>query len=134
MKFTQQGAGGANLIRRYGADFILVGEQEIRSSCILSATALTAWTPRTVEELSEEHLQVLFGLSPEVVVLATGVTQKFPRAALRAEFATRKIGFEVMEIGAACRTYNVLVSEERRVLAAVLLPGTATGEVSKRSE
>jgi uncharacterized protein len=56
-------------------------------------------------------------------VLATGTTQKFPRAALRAEFASRKIGLEVMEIGAASRTYNVLVGEERNVLAAVLLPG-----------
>ncbi len=65
----------------------------------------------------------LFALAPEVVVLSTGATQRFPRAALRAEFATRKIGMEVMEIGAACRTYNVLVGEERRVLAAVLLPG-----------
>ena len=55
-------------------------------------------------------------------MLSTGARQKFPRAALRAEFATRKIGLEVMEIGAACRTYNVLVGEERRVLAAILLP------------
>ena len=53
--------------------------------------------------------------------MSTGATQKFPRAALRAEFATRKIGLEVMEIGAACRTYNVLVGEERNVLAAVLV-------------
>jgi uncharacterized protein len=58
------------------------------------------------------------------VVLSTGARQTFPRAALRAEFATRKIGLEVMEIGAACRTYNVLVGEERKVLAAVLLPGS----------
>ena len=47
--------------------------------------------------------------------------------ALRAEFATRRIGLEVMEIGAACRTYNVLVGEERRVLAALLLPGPPKG-------
>ena len=65
----------------------------------------------------------LFALAPQVVVLATGAIQRFPRARLRAEFATRRIGLEVMEIGAACRTYNVLVSEERKVLAAVLLPG-----------
>jgi len=123
MKFTQQRAAGANLIRRYGADFIVIGEQEIRASCIVSATALTPWPPRVVEELTAESCAPLFALDPEVVVLSTGAAQKFPRAALRAEFATRKIGLEVMEIGAACRTYNVLVNEERRVLAAVLLPG-----------
>jgi uncharacterized protein len=122
MKFTQQRGDGANLIRRCGADYIVVGEREIRDSVILSATTLTPWPPRSVDELSVEHLPVLFELAPEVVVLATGATQKFPRAALRAEFATRKIGLEVMEIGAACRTYNVLVGEERKVLAAILLP------------
>jgi uncharacterized protein len=123
MKFTQQRSDGANLIRRYGADFILIGEQEIRASCIVSASTLTPWAPRSVEELNAESLEALFALQPEVVVLSTGARQKFPRAALRAEFASRKIGLEVMEVGAACRTYNVLVSEERRVLAAVLLPG-----------
>jgi uncharacterized protein len=123
MKFTQQHPEGVNVIRRYGPDFVAVGERELRSSCIVTATTLVDWTPRSVEELGLEHLTPLFDLKPEVVVLATGARQRFPRAALRAEFATRKIGVEVMEIGAACRTYNVLVSEERRVLAAILLPG-----------
>jgi uncharacterized protein len=123
MKFTQHHREGANLIRRYGADFIVVGEREIRASCIVGAQVLTPWPPRSVAELSAESFTPLFELTPEVVVLSTGATQRFPRAALRAEFATRKIGLEVMEIGAACRTYNVLVGEERRVLAAVLLPG-----------
>ena len=124
MKFTQHRAEGANLIRRYGADFIQIGEQEIRASCIVSASTLTPWPPRSVDEVTVESLAPLFSLQPEVVVLSTGSTQKFPRAALRAEFAARKIGLEVMEVGAACRTYNVLVSEERKVLAAVLLPGS----------
>ena len=127
MKFTQQHPDGANLIRRYGADYIVVGNEEIRSSCIVSANSFSAWAPRSVEELTVESLAPLFALAPEVVVLATGTTQRFPRASLRAEFATRRIGLEVMEIGAACRTYNVLVSEERKVLAAVLLPGPASG-------
>jgi uncharacterized protein len=123
MKFTQQRQEGVNLIRRYGADFIVVGEREIRASCIVGANLLTSWGPRSVEELTAESVAPLFELTPEVVVLSTGATQRFPRAALRAEFATRRIGLEVMEMGAACRTYNVLVGEERRVLVAVLLPG-----------
>src|SRR4051812_44033691 len=128
MKFTQQREDGINLIRRYGADFITIGENEIRESCIVSATTLSSWAPRSVEELVVAHLEPLFALRPEVVVLSTGSRQSFPRAALRAEFATRKIGLEVMEIGAACRTYNVLVGEERRVLAAILLSsGPAKG-------
>src|SRR5215203_5925057 len=98
MKFTQQLPSGINLIRRYGADFIAIGEQEIRESCLVSSTSLEPWAPRSVEELRIEHLSALFALAPDVVVLSTGVKQLFPRAALRAEFATRRIGLEVMEI------------------------------------
>ena len=127
MKFTQQMPSGINLIRRYGADFIAIGEQEIRESCLVTATSIEPWAPRSVDELRVENLAALFALGPEVVVLSTGAKQLFPRAALRAEFASRKIGLEVMEIGAACRTYNVLVGEERRVLAAILLPGPSKG-------
>ena len=127
MKFTLQRAEGINLIRRYGADFIAIGDNEIRESCIVSASSFSPWAPRSVDELTPEHFLPLFALEPEVVVLSTGARQVFPRAALRAEFATRKIGLEVMEIGAACRTYNVLVGEERQVLAAILLPGPSKG-------
>ena len=127
MKLTQQSADGVNLIRRYGTDFIVIGEREIRSSCIVSANTLNDWRPGSVPELTAESLVPIFALEPEVVVLATGPRQTFPRAALRAEFATRKIGLEVMEIGAACRTYNVLVGEERKVVAAIMLGGSAKG-------
>ena len=124
MQFTQHTPGGINVIRNYGPQFITVNEEEIRASCIVGAnTLIRDWQPRDVASLKAEHLAALFELAPEVVVLSTGSRQQFPAAALRAEFATRKIGIEVMEVGAACRTYNVLVSEERKVLAAVLLPG-----------
>jgi len=123
MKFTQQSPAGINLIRRYGSDFVTIGDEEIRRSCLVSATVLVrGWTPRSVDELGSEHLAPIFDLAPEVVVLSTGATQKFPRAALRAEFSARRIGIEIMEVGAACRTYNVLVGEERKVVGAILLP------------
>jgi uncharacterized protein len=129
MKFTQHTPAGLRLIRRYGADFIAIGEELIRESCIVGATTLIRdWPPRDVASLTIEHLDPLFTLTPEVVVLSTGERQEFPRAALRAEFARRRIGLEVMEIGAASRTYNVLVSEERKALAAILLPGRSDRE------
>ena len=127
MKFTQQLPSGINVIRRYGADFIVIGEQEIRESCFVIANSIESWASRSVDELHVEQLAALFALAPKIVVLSTGAKQQFPRAALRAEFAMRRIGLEVMEIGAACRTYNVLVGEERRVLAAMLLPGPSKG-------
>jgi uncharacterized protein len=127
MKITQQLPSGINLIRRYGPDFVVIGEQEIRSSCLVTAQSLASFEPRIVDDLDVVRLAPIFALDPEVVVLATGVRQIFPRAALRAEFATRRIGLEVMEIGAACRTYNVLVGEARKVLGAILLPGPSKG-------
>ena len=124
MKLTQHTPAGLNLIRRYGADFVLVGDQTLHASCIVGPNVLiTDWEPRDVPSLAVAHLEPLFSLAPELVVLATGERQRFPSAALRAEFAMRKIGLEVMEIGAAARTYNVLVSEERKVLAAILMSG-----------
>jgi uncharacterized protein len=123
MKFTQHTPAGLNLIRRYGAEFVTVGDLELRSSCIIGAnTLIRDWPPSDVASLTDAHLVPLFQLAPEVVVLSTGLRQQFPAAALRTQFAVRRIGLEVMEVGAACRTYNVLVSEERRVFAAILLP------------
>src|SRR4051812_23202742 len=98
MKFTQQRPDGINLIRRYGADFIALGDIEIRESCIVGARSFSPWAPRSIDELTAEHFLPLFALDPEVVVLSTGARQVFPSAFLRAEFATRKIGLEVMEI------------------------------------
>ncbi len=63
----------------------------------------------------------IFALQPDVVLLGTGAKQMFPAGAIRQAFAARKVGLEVMDLGAACRTYNILVQEERRV-AAVLFP------------
>jgi uncharacterized protein len=126
MKLTQHTPAGLNIIRRYGADFVLVGDQTLHASCIVGPNVLIRdWAPRDVPSLAAEHFEPLFSLAPELVVLSTGELQRFPRAALRAEFASRRIGLEVMAIGAAARTYNVLVSEERKVLAAILLPKTS---------
>jgi uncharacterized protein len=129
MKFVQHIPAGINVIRRYSSETITIAEETLRTSCIVGASTLIRdWPPRDVESLTVAHLETIWDLKPEVVVLATGAQQRFPRAALRAEFATRKIGLEVMEIGAACRTYNVLLSEERQVLAAVLLPASKGSE------
>ena len=77
------------------------------------------WTP---ENLTLDSLAPVIQLHPEVLVLATGTRSVFPRAQLRAEIGGRGIGLEVMDIGAACRTFNVLVSEGRRAVIAVLFP------------
>jgi len=64
-----------------------------------------------------DGIEPLLALQPELVLLGTGPTQRFPSAALRSAFTARGVGLEAMDLGAACRTFNILVQEERRVAA-----------------
>jgi uncharacterized protein len=79
------------------------------------------WRPQTLDELTEADLEAVLALQPEIVVLGSGTRQRFPDPRLTAAIMARGIGCEVMDTGAACRTYNVLVSEGRRAVAALLL-------------
>ena len=122
VQFTLDANAPPNLIRGYSAGEILIGSQHVTRSCIVTAQRLvTEWAPANFSELSVGHLEAIFALEPDVVLLGTGPTQRFPAAPLRAAFAARRIGLEAMALGAACRTFNVLVQEERRVAAALFL-------------
>ena len=74
----------------------------------------------SVDDISEETLQIIFDMQPELVLIGCGDTQVFLPPAIQALFFRRNIGFEVMITDAACRTFNVLVSEGRKVVAALL--------------
>lgn len=122
MKFTLENSSNVNAIRSYSPTELRIGEQSIRSSCIVMADSLIAdWTPASLDELQVSHLEPIFGLRPELVLLGTGAKQRFAPADIRAAFAARGIGLESMDLGAACRTFNILVQEERRVAAALFL-------------
>ncbi len=120
MKLTLEASSRVNRIRSYSAHEVLIGEVSVRSSCIVTAdTVISDWEPMSVAELSVTHLERLFALRPEVVLLGTGMSQRFATAPIRTAFAERRIGLEAMNLGAACRTFNILVQEERRVAAAL---------------
>lgn len=122
MKFTLESSSRVNLVRSYSRAELRIGEEHVRSSCIVSAERLiTDWPPARLEALAPEHLERIFELKPEVVLLGTGERQRFPPAEIRAAFAARGVGLEVMDLGAACRTYNILVQEERHAVAALFL-------------
>lgn len=122
MKFTLEASSRVNLIRAYSAQEIRIGEQRLHGSCIVTADRLiTDWEPASLAELAEPHLETVLALKPELVLLGTGPQQRFPPAALRAAVMARGVGIEVMDLGAACRTFNILVQEERRVAAALFL-------------
>jgi uncharacterized protein len=122
MKFTLEPTSRANLIRGYSATEIVIGEHRVQGSCIVTAERLiTDWEPQSFGELRAAHLEAVLALSPELVLLGTGATQRFAPPEVRAVLAERGVGLEAMHLGAACRTYNVLVQEERRVAAALFL-------------
>ena len=122
MQFTLEANTAANLIRGYSDTEIRVGERSVRGSCILTATELlTDWGPVVFAEFTVVHLEPLIRLAPQLVILGTGMTQQFAPTEVRNALAARGIGLEAMQLGAACRTFNVLVQEERRVAAALFL-------------
>jgi uncharacterized protein len=122
VKFTLEAGTQAHLIRGYSDTEIRIGERRVHGSCIVTADQLlTDWGPASFAELTHAHLATLIALAPELVILGTGMRQQFAPPALRDALAGRGVGLEAMQLGAACRTFNVLVQEERRVAAALFL-------------
>jgi len=122
MQFSADFDSTLNFVRAYSPAEIIVRDQVIRSSVIVSARELFLdWAPRSVAQLRDEHLAPLFAFKAEIVLLGTGRRQEFPATAILAAAARAGVGLEVMDTAAACRTYNVLLQEERRVVAALML-------------
>jgi uncharacterized protein len=122
MRFTQDSTSGLNVIRGYAPGELKINDAVYRNAVIVSSSAIVAGPPITsVEELTPAHAADVRALEPEVVLLGTGARQIFPANMFGAEFLRAGIGIEVMDTAAACRTFNVLVSERRRVVA-LLLP------------
>jgi uncharacterized protein len=122
MQFTRELPSNVNFIRSYSTGELKVGDRILRASCALCATDLIIdWPPCTASELKIEHFPQLFAWQPEIILLGTGPAQKFPPREVYAAVAARNIGFEVMDTGAACRTFNVLVAEGRRAAAGLII-------------
>jgi uncharacterized protein len=122
VRFTLEAGGAGNLIRSYSGEEIRIGERAVRESCLVTATELlTQWGPQQFAEFTSAHLAPLIALAPELVIVGTGLSQQFAPLELRHALARHGIGLEAMQLGAACRTFNVLVQEERRVAAALFL-------------
>lgn len=142
MKFSQERDFTAYTIRAYrpGAINITlpaileadkpqpVEVKTLSRSCIISPKQLIEdWAPNRLDELLAEHLQAIVALAPEVVLLGTGETLNFPAQEILAELTAQQIGVEVMDTAAACRTYNILMNEGRRVVAGLINPPHTNG-------
>jgi uncharacterized protein len=111
-----------NVIRGYAAGEFKINDAVYRGAMIVSSSAIVPGPAiGSADELAAAHAAQILALEPELVLLGTGARQTFPASAFGAQFLRAGIGFEVMNTGAACRTFNVLVAEQRRVVA-LLLP------------
>jgi uncharacterized protein len=121
MRFAEDNLAG-NFIRAYAPGRITVNEEILATSVIVTPERIIRdWLPHAFGDLEPRHIVRLEELKPEIILLGTGDRLRFPGAEFIAGFLARGIGVEVMDTHAACRTYNILLSEDRRVVAALLM-------------
>jgi uncharacterized protein len=109
-------------ITAYDVDTISVNEDVYRQSLVMTADSIVCpWPVSSLQHLNHENLAPIFESKPTVVLLGTGERQMFPDAKIFALFGEQGIGLEVMDNGALCRTFNILVAEDRDVTAAIIL-------------
>jgi len=111
-----------HLITGYGDGYIAVNKKHYEHQLIVMADKLILdWSAKHFDDLTEEHFGVLLDLNPEVILLGTGSKHRFVHPQLVAALTKANIAVECMTTSAACRTYNILMSEGRNVAAALLL-------------
>ena len=122
MKIEREAAEGRNLFTGYGPGWIEVNRKRHESSLVVSGDRLVVdWPLRSVDEIGADHLAAILELKPEIVLLGTGRTFIFPDRARLAPLYAARVGVEVMDTPAACRTYNILLGEGRHVVAALVV-------------
>ena len=123
VKIERDSPEGRNTFTGYGPGYVEVNKRRYSSSLLVSAARLvTDWPAASVDELTADHLAAILELKPEIAVIGSGAAFKFPDAARLAPLHQARIGVEVMDTTAACRTYNILLAEGRNVVAAVIVP------------
>lgn len=109
-------------IDAYQSGLISINGDHYTSSLIISpGKVIPDWPPSAFTDLASQHIEQIIQLNPEIIILGTGQQLYFPAPELIAGIFELGIGFEVMDTGAACRCYNLLVSEKRNVAAALIM-------------
>ena len=121
MKLHLSDSGDTKLFTAHGEDYVVVsGERYGHSIAVLAGEVRSDWVPAGFDELNEAHFTYFLAFEPEVLLLGTGARQRFPHPRLYRALTDAGIGVECMTTPAACRTYNILVAEDRKVVAAIL--------------
>lgn len=122
MKLHLSGPTNQNAFTGYGEGYVLVNRVRYEKSLVVTPERIVEdWAVGALETLTPERIGFLATLGAEVVLLGTGPRFTFPDPALLAPLAAARVGVEVMDTNAACRTYNILMAEGRKVVAAIIL-------------
>ena len=114
--------GGDATFTGYGEGYVAVNHQRYEHHILLApGQPVTPWAVAGFDTLTAADFQALLAHGPEIVIFGAGNTLRFPRPELARPLLEARVGLEVMDTRAACRTYNILLSEGRKVLAAILL-------------
>ena len=118
MKFAEDNNDAQYKITGYDEQGIFINGRLFQNSVILSPMNIVeAWEPDIYSQLEAEHLFPLYDLKPDVIILGTGKKQTFPSREVLQILTKMKIGYEIMETQAACRTFNIIMAEGRNVVA-----------------
>ena len=120
MKLHLARDAGLQLFSSYGAGFVAVNGVRYEKCVVVSPQAVSEWIVAGFDALTVADFAFIDTLKPEIVILGTGAAQRFPVRELMRALAAAGIGVEIMDSRAACRTYNILATEGRKVVAAIL--------------
>lgn len=122
MKLSLDDNDASYVIRGYDEGIIRINETNYSQSLIISTEKIIPeWEPESLEQLDPTHINFLLQLSPQILILGTGSRLRFPDNAVFAQAYRQNIGIEVMDTKAACRTYNLIAAENRKVVAGLIL-------------
>ena len=122
MKLQSDPHSGANTITGYGDGYVEINQIPYAHAVLLSSDgAISAWPVESFDSLKASDFDPMITLKPELILIGTGSRQRFPKPELLKSLISAKIGFEIMDSQAACRTYNILAGEGRQVLLALIV-------------
>ena len=122
MALHLQTGNNQRLFTAHGAGYVAVNGHPYRQSVVVTAAGVhTDWPASDFAALDQAHFDYFIALKPEVLLLGTGAKQHFAHPRLYRNLVAAGIAIEFMDTPAACRTYNILVAEDRKVAAAILL-------------
>ena len=120
MKLHLTTGAGLQLFSGYGEGYVSVNGVRYETRVLVTPESVREWAVGEFDALAPGDFGFIAELEPEIVILGTGARQRFPAPALGRALAASGAGVEVMDTRAACRTYNILASEGRKVVAAIL--------------